>query len=186
MFSDVGADDRVALLAPLSFITGAVTAVGAALTGGTGHVFDAATEDLTQLPDWLDEHRITLLGLTVSLVTLLATAVNGAGRTIDSLRFVGLGGEHGSADDFAQALRAFPNAELRHIYGMTETGGIAHHQMSLDRRARRRTGAGGPTMAVGARRHRRRRRTPGARRRSRRDLGHRAATSRSATGTSPR
>jgi amino acid adenylation domain-containing protein len=125
MFSDIGVDDHVALLAPLSFITGAVTAIGVGLTGGTGHVFDAASEDLSTLPDWLDEQRITLLGLTVSLVALLAGTVNAAGRTLGSLRYVGLGGEHGSADDFAQALRAFPNAQLRHIYGMTETGGVS-------------------------------------------------------------
>ena len=126
---DVLVDDRLALLAPLSFITGAIAAVGIVLTGASGHLFDVTTGDLASLPAWLDERRVTIMGLSVTVIGMIARAAIEEGRTIDSLRFVGHGGEAGTAQHFAEARRAFPNAVFRHGFGQTETGPVAGYEV---------------------------------------------------------
>jgi acyl-CoA synthetase (AMP-forming)/AMP-acid ligase II len=125
MFEGVLETDRLALLAPLSFITGSIAATAVVLVGSAGHFFDASTEDLASLPTWLDDHGVTIMALSVTIIGMIAKAANDEGRTIESLRFVGHGGEAGSAQHFADARRAFPNAEFRHSYGMTETGPVS-------------------------------------------------------------
>ena len=49
------------------------------------------------------------------------------GLTLDSLRFIGLGGEAASEQQFAEIRRAFPNAQLVYTYGQTEAGIVATH-----------------------------------------------------------
>jgi amino acid adenylation domain-containing protein len=126
---DVEVDDRMAMLAPMSFITGAISAIGIVLTGASGHLFDVTTDDLATLPAWLDGHRITIMGLSVTIIGMIAKAAIDEGRTIDSLRFVGHGGEAGTQQHFAEARRAFPNATFRHGYGLTEAGPVAGYEI---------------------------------------------------------
>jgi amino acid adenylation domain-containing protein len=122
---DLPLDTRIALLAPLSFITGAVTAVSALLTGASAHIFDVLSEDLTSLPRWLDEQGINLVGLTVTVVDLIAHAAIAEGRALGAMQFVAFGGEPATVEQVAVARQAFPNAELYNLYGSTETGGVA-------------------------------------------------------------
>lgn len=125
---DVSIDDRVALLAPLGFITGAISAIGILLTGASGRFFDLSG-DPAGLLDWIDHNQITLIGLTVTVVGLIARRAIDEGRTLDSLRFVGQGGEAGTAQHFDDARRAFPNATFRHGYGLTETGAVSGYDV---------------------------------------------------------
>jgi acyl-CoA synthetase (AMP-forming)/AMP-acid ligase II/thioesterase domain-containing protein/acyl carrier protein len=126
---DVVPDDRLCLVAPLSFITGALAAVGVLLTGASGHFFDIMNADLATLPGWLIDNEITLMGLNVTAIGMIANALNQEGRTVDSLRFVGHGGEAGSPQHFAECRRAFPNAEFGYGYGMTETSSATDHRI---------------------------------------------------------
>jgi acyl-CoA synthetase (AMP-forming)/AMP-acid ligase II/acyl carrier protein len=119
--------DRVALLAPLSFITGTMGAIGTVLAGISGHFFDVTTQDVATLPSWLAEHEITVMGLSVTMIGMMARALIAEGRTVDSVRFVGHGGEAGSARHFADTRRAFPNSQSFHSYGQTEAGQVARY-----------------------------------------------------------
>ena len=130
VFEGIRVDDRVALLAPLSFVTGSLAATAVVLTGASGHFFDATSEDLSTLPAWLDDHRITIMGLSVTIVGMIAKMANDEGHAIESLRFVGHGGEAGTARHFAECRRAFPNAAFRHGFGMTETGPVAGYDLA--------------------------------------------------------
>ena len=119
---DSGVDDRRALVAPLSFVTGTLAVASTVMAGNSGHLFDTTTDDLASLPAWLDEHRIDVLSLSVSLVGMIAKGANDEGRTLDAMRFVAHEGEAASAAHFDACFRAFPNATFRHGFGMTEIG----------------------------------------------------------------
>jgi acyl-CoA synthetase (AMP-forming)/AMP-acid ligase II/thioesterase domain-containing protein/acyl carrier protein len=126
-FPNLSVDDRLAVLAPLSFIGGSIAGIGIALTGASGFLFDVTHEDLSSLPGWIDQHGITLIGLSVGMVGMIARAAIAEQRVLSSVRLVAQGGEAGSAQHFADARRAFPNATFRYSYGMTETGSVAGH-----------------------------------------------------------
>ncbi|HEY3672158.1 MAG TPA: AMP-binding protein [Acidimicrobiia bacterium] len=121
--NDLDTDDRLALVAPLSFITGALAALAVPLSGGSGHLCDVTTTDPARIAAWLDDEQITKMALSPTIVGLLARAAVDAGRPIGSLRLVVQGGEVGTPEHFALARRAFPNAHLVNAWGMTETGG---------------------------------------------------------------
>jgi thioesterase domain-containing protein/acyl carrier protein len=127
MFEGAVAGDRVALLAPLSFITGTMGAVGTVLIGAEGHLFDLVSGDLASLPTWLIEQQITLMGLSVTIIGMIARALIDSSRTVETMRFVGHGGEAGTPQHFADSRRAFPNAEFLVPYGQTETGPVARY-----------------------------------------------------------
>jgi acyl-CoA synthetase (AMP-forming)/AMP-acid ligase II/thioesterase domain-containing protein/acyl carrier protein len=122
---DVSPDDRKAVIAPLSFITGCLGAVGTMLTGASAHLFDPTTEDVSELPGWVQEREITIMSLSVTMIGTIAAACIEEGRTLDTVRYLGHGGEAGSGQHFVDARRAFPNATFRHGFGMTETGSIS-------------------------------------------------------------
>ena len=68
------------------------------------------------------------MGLTVTVVDLIARATIAEGRRLDAMRFVAFGGEAGTAEHVTAARQAFPAAELYHLYGSTETGGVAWYE----------------------------------------------------------
>ncbi|HEU5306808.1 MAG TPA: AMP-binding protein [Acidimicrobiia bacterium] len=129
---DVYPDDQKAVIAPLSFITGCLGGVGALLLGATAHLFDPTTEDVSELPAWVQERRITIMSLSVTMIDTITKACIDDGRTLDSVRYLGHGGEAGSAQHFLEARRAFPNAAFRYGYGMTETGPVCSHVVDTD------------------------------------------------------
>jgi acyl-CoA synthetase (AMP-forming)/AMP-acid ligase II/thioesterase domain-containing protein/acyl carrier protein len=123
-------EDRYVIAAPMGFITGALSSMGIVLTGGSGHLFDITTEDISSIPSWLSAREITIMPLSVTLLGTIAGLANQEGRTIDSLRWVSHGGEPVSAQHIAECRRAFPNADFRYGYGMTETGWVTDGELS--------------------------------------------------------
>jgi acyl-CoA synthetase (AMP-forming)/AMP-acid ligase II/thioesterase domain-containing protein/acyl carrier protein len=130
--ADVQTRDRLAVIAPLSFITGCISGVGVLLTGASGHLFDPTIEDVSSLPAWIDERQITIVSLSVTMIGALAKLCNDHGRTLPSVRILGHGGEAATAQHFVEARRAFPNARHRHGFGMTETGAVSGHVVDID------------------------------------------------------
>jgi acyl-CoA synthetase (AMP-forming)/AMP-acid ligase II/thioesterase domain-containing protein/acyl carrier protein len=129
---DVDPADHKAVVSPLSFITGCLGAVGALLTGASAHLFDPTTDDVAELPAWIADRRITIMSLSVTLIGTIARACLDEGRTLDTVRYLGHGGEAGSVQHFLDARRAFPNAVFRHGFGMTETGSISGNIVDAD------------------------------------------------------
>jgi acyl-coenzyme A synthetase/AMP-(fatty) acid ligase len=126
---DAGPTDRLAIAVPLGFMTGAQSSLGILLTGGSGHLFDLTTRDITNFAAWISTSGITLLALPVTLLGTVAGLVNQAGRPIDSLRWVSHGGEAISAQHLHECRSAFPTAAFRYGYGMTETGWITDNEL---------------------------------------------------------
>jgi acyl-coenzyme A synthetase/AMP-(fatty) acid ligase/thioesterase domain-containing protein/acyl carrier protein len=122
---DVHPDDNKAVISPLSFITGCLGATGTLFTGACAHLFDPTIDDVSEIPAWIVERQITIMSLSVTMIATIAKACIDEGRTLDSVRYLGHGGEAGSAQHFVEARRAFPNATFRHGFGMTETGSIS-------------------------------------------------------------
>jgi amino acid adenylation domain-containing protein len=132
--------DRLAVVSPLSFITGSLAAFGAPLTGASGHVRDVSAIDPEAISRWLVEEQITMLGLPPTVVRLIARAALDGVGPIESVRLIVHGGEVGTSEHFALTRRAFPNAVLVNAYGMTESGG-AGCQHEIDAEAVARGGA---------------------------------------------
>jgi acyl-CoA synthetase (AMP-forming)/AMP-acid ligase II/thioesterase domain-containing protein/acyl carrier protein len=130
------ADDRLAVVAPLSFVTGALAALVVLVTGASGHLFDAQGADPLALAHWLDDRGITQVALSPTMIGIITRFLAKEGRTIDSLRLVAQGGEVGTPEHFTIARRGFPNARFKNAYGMTETGGpVCDHEVDVDRQA---------------------------------------------------
>ena len=118
-------DDRVALLASPSGGHGMGTTWMTLLSGATICPFPVMDRGVAGLPEWLAEHRITVLGLSASLFRRLISLLDGA--KLPDLRLVRVGSE--------QAVRADFDAWRRHLGGdrlfanafsLTEAGGVAH------------------------------------------------------------
>jgi acyl-coenzyme A synthetase/AMP-(fatty) acid ligase len=80
-------DDRLGLLLPYSFISGASMLFRAVLTGGTLVMYDPRVLGMQDLPDWLRAERPTMLWFTPALLRALANALP-PGEILDGMRLV--------------------------------------------------------------------------------------------------
>src|SRR5262249_28922476 len=107
-------------------------ALTSVMTGGSGHLFDTAADDVATLPAWLDDQGITIMSLSVTMMGMVAKTANDEGRVLPTLRYLAQGGEAGSAQHFAEVRRAFPRATVAYGFGMTETGSAVQREFAPD------------------------------------------------------
>ncbi len=120
----IGVEDRIAWLASLSGGQGLATAWTALLNGATLCPFPIAERGVAGLPEWLAEHRVTVLDTVPSVLRNLALALRD--RRIDGVRLVRLASEAGLGSDHAAYRRHFAGTcRLATVLGSSETGIMA-------------------------------------------------------------
>ncbi|HSD24801.1 MAG TPA: AMP-binding protein [Solirubrobacterales bacterium] len=118
-------DDRVALVASPSGGHGMGTTWMTLMSGATLCPFPVMDRGVAGLPEWLREHRITVLGLSASLFRRLLGALDGA--SFPDLRLVRLGSEQVRRADFDGCRRHFgEHCAFANVLSLTEAGGLAH------------------------------------------------------------
>jgi amino acid adenylation domain-containing protein len=118
-------DDRVALLASPSGGHGMGTTWMTLLSGATLCPFPVMDRGVVGLPEWLREHRITVLGLSASLFRRLVRSLDGS--AFPDLRLVRLGSEQVRRADFDACRRHLgEGCGFANVFSLTEAGGIAH------------------------------------------------------------
>jgi amino acid adenylation domain-containing protein len=94
----IGEHDRLSLLYTLSFNAANMDIFGGLLNGATLCAYDMRREGITQLADWLDRERITVLHAVPTVFRELGNRL-APGRLLAHLRAVDLGGEAVFASD---------------------------------------------------------------------------------------
>ncbi len=124
-------EDRLSLLSSLSFGASCFSTFGALLNGACLFPFD--TQQLANLPTWLDEQGITGFHAVPTVFRYLAQQLPN-GDNLPALRFVRLGGEAVYPDDVALFRSRFaPSCRLVNSFSMTEAGGcISYFVISHD------------------------------------------------------
>jgi amino acid adenylation domain-containing protein len=126
---DLRPEDRVALLASPSGGHGMGTIWMTLLSGATLCPFPVMDRGVAGLPEWLAEHRITVLGLSASLFRRLIPALDGV--ALPHLRLVRLGSEQALRADFdAWREHLGGDREFANVFSLTEAGGLAHSLMN--------------------------------------------------------
>jgi amino acid adenylation domain-containing protein len=122
---ELRADDRIALLASPSGGHGMGTTWMTLLTGATLCPFPVMNRGVATLPEWLREHRITVLGLSASLFRRLVHSLDGA--AFSDLRLVRLGSEQVRRADFDACRRHLGDrCQFANVFSLTEAGGLSH------------------------------------------------------------
>lgn len=130
-------DDRVALLASPSGGQGVSTVWTALLSGATLCPFPVMDRGVTGLPDWLEEHGITVLVCSASLFRHFVRTLDG--RRLPGIRFVRLGSEQVFESDFEAWREHFSeDSQFVNSFSSSETGNVTQHLL----RAGDRVGAG--------------------------------------------
>src|SRR5208283_3597056 len=120
-------DDRLSLLYTLSFSGANMDIFGALLNGATLCAYDLRREGLTQLADWLDRERITVLH---SVPTVFRELMNSLGpeRKLVHLRAIDLGGESVFDSDVALFRRhTLEHCVLINHLAATESSVVTQH-----------------------------------------------------------
>jgi long-chain acyl-CoA synthetase len=127
-------DTRWLIVAPLFHAAGSIAVLSTVWNGGCQivlPVFDAATA-----LDLIDEHRVTHTLLVPTMMAALIDEQVVRPRDVSSVRCIAHGGAPVATETLRRAHEAFPQAELLHIYGATETSPIAttlpHEERLLD------------------------------------------------------
>ncbi len=109
--------------APLFHAAGSIAVLATVWHGGCQvmlPVFDAAAA-----LDLIEAHRVTATLLVPTMLAALAEEQLARPRDVSSLRLLSHGGSPVATETLHRAHRAFPHAELMHLYGTTETAPIA-------------------------------------------------------------
>ncbi len=116
---DITSEDRIALLASISFDASLMDLFGALLTGAAICPIDPRETDLSRLPDIVREEGINILHFTPTVFRSLAKIASAADWS--SVRAVVLGGEPVRPDHLEYFDRLFPaGAKLLNLYGASE------------------------------------------------------------------
>lgn len=118
-------EDRIALLASPSGGHGMGTTWMTLLTGATICPFPVMDRGVARLPQWLRQHRVTVLGLSASLFRRLVHSLDGT--AFPDLRLVRLGSEQVRQADFDACRRQLgEGCQFANVFSLTEAGGLAH------------------------------------------------------------
>jgi amino acid adenylation domain-containing protein len=123
----IGEADRLSLLYTLSFNAANMDIFGGLLTGATLCAYDMRREGISQLADWLDRERITVLHAVPTVFRELVNRLPPS-RLLPHLRAIDLGGESVFTNDvelFRQ--HTLGNCILINQLAATEVGLIAQH-----------------------------------------------------------
>ncbi|MEZ4385377.1 MAG: AMP-binding protein [Nannocystaceae bacterium] len=136
----IGPTDRVSLIATHAFDAAVMDIYGALLSGATLCPLDIRGDALTSLPAALVELSPTVFHATPTVLRhLVAMLEDGAGRRIDGVRWVVLGGEEARRRDARDVARWF-GRDTRLINGLGPTECTLALQEEVDLRALAREG----------------------------------------------
>jgi long-chain acyl-CoA synthetase len=120
--------------APLFHAAGSIAVLATVWHGGCQAmlpVFDPAAA-----LDLIEAHRVTATLVVPTMLAALAEEQRARPRDVSSLRLLSHGGSPVATETLRRAHEAFPDAELMHLYGTTETAPIAtimaHEEALLD------------------------------------------------------
>lgn len=117
-------EDNLDLLFSFHFSASLACIFPALLTGASLHLLDLAKEGWAILPEWWQEHRITIANLSTStfrkLISLQQTI------QVPSMKMLGVGAESMSKQDVTGFIKYFPDhCELQQSYASTEARTIS-------------------------------------------------------------
>ena len=129
-----GEHDRALIIAPLFHAAGSNGVLASIFTGGcqvTLAAFDAAAA-----LDLVERHRITCTMAVPTMLAAMAEAQLASPADVASLRVIAHGGSPVATEVLRRASRAFPSAQLVHLYGSTELSplctALPHEELLLD------------------------------------------------------
>ncbi|GAA4794374.1 long-chain fatty acid--CoA ligase [Actinomycetospora chlora] len=115
-------DTRWLVVAPMFHAAGTIGALATIWAGGTQVMCPAFTPE--GVLDLVERHGVTATLVVPTMMDALAAEQSARPRTVATLRWL----SHGSSPAAVELLRrthaAFPDAEMLHIYGLTETSPI--------------------------------------------------------------
>ncbi len=127
-------DTRWLIVAPLFHAAGSIAVLATVWNGGRHVVLPAF--DPAHALDLVAEERVTHTLVVPTMLSALSTEQHARPRDVSSLRHIAHGGAPVATDTLRRAHDAFPEAELMHLYGTTETSPIAtilpHEERVLD------------------------------------------------------
>jgi long-chain acyl-CoA synthetase len=129
-----GIDARWLVAAPMFHAAGSIAVLATVWHGGR-HVILPAFDPSTAL-DLIESQHITATLLVPTMLAALTDAQLAAPRDVSSIELISHGGSPVAIETLRRAHRAFPDAQLLHLYGATETSPIAttlvHEERLLD------------------------------------------------------
>jgi long-chain acyl-CoA synthetase len=122
------------VIAPLFHAAGSIAVLSTIWNAGQ-HVLLPAF-DAGRALDLIEEHRITATLVVPTMMAAMSDEQLARPRDVSSLAYLSHGGSPSATATLRRAHQAFPNAEMLHIYGATETSPIAtlltHEERYLD------------------------------------------------------
>jgi long-chain acyl-CoA synthetase len=116
-------DDRWLVVAPLFHAAGTVAALALVWVAGR-HVVLGAFDPANAL-DLIEQEQVTTTLAVPTMVAAIADEQLARPRDVSSMRMLSHGGSPIASEVVRRTARAFPGAELVHLYGATETAPIA-------------------------------------------------------------
>jgi long-chain acyl-CoA synthetase len=124
-----GPDTCWLIVAPLFHAAGSIAVLATVWHGGRQVVLGGV--DAAAALDLIEAERVTATQVVPTVLAALSDEQLARPRDVGSLRMISHGGAPSATDTLRRAHAAFPDAELLHIYGATETSPIAttfHHE----------------------------------------------------------
>ena len=118
-----GIDARWLVAAPMFHAAGSIAVLATVWHGGR-HVILPAVDPSTAL-DLIESQHITATLLVPTMLAALTEAQVAKPRDVSSVELISHGGSPVAIETLRRAHRAFPDAQLLHLYGATETSPIA-------------------------------------------------------------
>jgi long-chain acyl-CoA synthetase len=132
--SPFGPDTCWLIVAPLFHLAGSIAVLSTVWHGGR-HVVLPAFDPAAALT-LIESHRVTATLVVPTMLAAMSDEQLARPRDVSSLRTISHGGSPVATETLRRAHAAFPDAELVHIYGATETAPIAttfrHEERLLD------------------------------------------------------
>jgi len=127
-------DTRWLVIAPMFHAAGSIAVL--ATTWNAGHHVVLPAFDAGRALDLIEEHAVTATLVVPTMLAAMSDEQLAHPRDVASLRYLSHGGSPCATETLRRAHAAFPDAELLHIYGATETAPIAtlmpHEEQLLD------------------------------------------------------
>jgi long-chain acyl-CoA synthetase len=122
------------IAAPLFHAAGSVAVI--ATVWNAGHHVILRSFDAGRALDLIEQHRVTSTLVVPTMLAAMTDEQLRQPRDISTLHFLAHGGSPCAVETLRRAHHAFPNAQLLHVYGATETAPIAtllpHEERMLD------------------------------------------------------
>jgi long-chain acyl-CoA synthetase len=122
------------IAAPLFHLAGSIAVLAMVWHGGRQVVLP--TFDPVAALDLIESHGVTATLVVPTMLAAMSDEQLARPRDVSSLRMISHGGSPSATETLRRAHKAFPDAELLHIYGATETSPIAttlrHEERFLD------------------------------------------------------